>query len=113
MTDIVGSCPDCGECHLTAPDITLMVCDHAPLSYYEFTCPNCHDVVRKPADEHAISLLMSGGVKATMWEVPAEALEPRHGPAIDHDDLLDLVLAMNDGDMLAPTALAELTEARR
>ena len=104
MTTIKASCPTCGEVELTSADITLMVCSHAPLSYYAFHCPTCLDEVRKPADDHVISLLMSGGVKATVWEIPEEALEPKTGPAISYDDLLDLVLALNDEDNLAALA---------
>ena len=60
----VVACPTCGEVELTSADITLMVCSHAPLSYYAFDCPRCSDEIRKPADDHVISLLISGGVKA-------------------------------------------------
>jgi predicted RNA-binding Zn-ribbon protein involved in translation (DUF1610 family) len=104
MTTIKASCPTCGEVELTSADITLMVCSYAPLSYYAFDCPNCLDEVRKPADDHVISLLMSGGVDATVWEIPEEALEVKHGPALGYDDLLDLVLALDGEDLLAQHA---------
>jgi hypothetical protein len=104
VTTIKASCPTCGEVELTSADITLMVCSHAPLSYYAFFCPTCMDEVRKPADDHVISLLMSGGVEATVWEVPDEALEAKVGPALTYDDLLDLVLALDADDMLAAHA---------
>jgi hypothetical protein len=104
VTTIKASCPTCGEVELTSADITLMVCSYAPLSYYAFDCPSCLDEVRKPADDHVISLLMSGGVQATVWEVPEEALEPKLGPSLTYDDLLDLVLALDGDDFLAPRA---------
>ena len=104
MTTIKASCPTCGEVELTSADIALMVCSYAPLSYYAFHCPSCLDEVRKPADDHVISLLMSGGVEATVWEVPEEALEAHTGPAISYDDLLDLVLALESDDFLAAHA---------
>jgi hypothetical protein len=104
MTTIKASCPTCGEVELTSADITLMVCSHAPLSYYAFDCPNCLDEVRKHADDHVISLLMSGGVQATVWEVPEEALEVKFGPSLSYDDLLDFVLALDGDDFLAPHA---------
>ena len=106
MTTIKASCPTCGEVELTSADITLMVCSHAPLSYYAFFCPTCMDEVRKPADDHVISLLMSGGVEATVWEVPEEALEPHAGPALTYDDLLDFVLHLGRADFLAAAATA-------
>jgi hypothetical protein len=104
MTTIKASCPSCGEVELTPADVSLMVCSHAPLSYYAFTCPGCTDEVRKPADDHVVSLLVSGGVPATVWDVPAEALEPRTGPALTYDDLLDLALKLAGTDLLAPVA---------
>jgi hypothetical protein len=104
MTTIKASCPSCGEIELTPADVSLMVCSHAPLSYYAFTCPGCSDEVRKPADDHVVSLLVSGGVPATVWDVPAEALEPRTGPALTYDDLLDLALRLESTDLLAPVA---------
>lgn len=104
MTTIKASCPTCSEVELTSADITLRVCNYAPLSYYAFTCPTCREHVRKPADDHIVSLLMSGGVRAQVWEVPAEALEPKSGPAISYDDLLDFVLQLGRADMLAALA---------
>lgn len=106
MTTIKASCPDCGDVELTSADVTLRVCNHAPLSYYSFTCPTCQDVVRKPADDHIVSLLMSGGVRAEVWEVPAEALETKAGPSLSYDDLLDFVLHLGRDDLLAARATA-------
>jgi hypothetical protein len=104
MTTIKASCPTCGEVELTSRDVALMVCNHAALSYYAFECPSCTDEVRKPADEHVISLLLSGGVPAQVWEVPAEVLEPKPGPAITYDDLLDFVLLLENEDLVAAAA---------
>jgi predicted RNA-binding Zn-ribbon protein involved in translation (DUF1610 family) len=104
MTTIKASCPSCGEVELTPADVSLVVCSHAPLSYYSFSCPGCTEQVRKPADDHVVSLLVSGGVPATVWEVPAEALEPRTGPALTYDDLLDLAIQLAETDLLAPVA---------
>jgi hypothetical protein len=104
VTTIKASCPACGEVELTSDDIRLRVCSHGPLSYYSFTCPECNDLVRKPADDHIVSLLMSGGVRAEVWEVPAEALEPKGGPELTYDDLLDFVLQLGRDDMLAARA---------
>lgn len=96
MTTIKASCPMCGEVDLTSPDVTLMVCNHKPLSYYCFRCPKCSHEVRKPADDHIVSLLLSGGVQAKVWEVPAEVLEEKPGPPLNYDDLLDFCLALDE-----------------
>jgi hypothetical protein len=104
VTTIKASCPACGEVELTNADVRLRVCSHASLSYYAFDCPGCHDEVRKPADDHVISLLMSGGVKAEVWDVPAEALEPKTGALLSYDDLLDFALQLQGDDFLAGIA---------
>jgi hypothetical protein len=104
VTTIKASCPSCGEVELSNDDIRLRVCSHGPLSYYSFTCPECAELVRKPADDHIVSLLMSGGVQAEVWEVPAEALEPKSGAELTYDDLLDFVLQLGRDDMLAARA---------
>jgi hypothetical protein len=104
VTTIKASCPTCGEVELTSEDISLMVCNQASLSYYAFTCPSCYDEVRKPADDHVVSLLMSGGVHPTVWELPAEALEAKVGPALTYDDLLDFALLIATDDLLAALA---------
>lgn len=101
---INARCEDCGEVELTVPDVTLMVCSHAPLSYYEFTCPSCQSHVRKLADDHVIGLLVKGGVKPVVWDVPAEVLEPKSGPILTRDDLLDFHLELDRTDMLASFA---------
>ena len=106
MTTIKASCPSCGEVELTAADVRLMVCSHAPLSYYAFTCPGCADQVRKPADEHVVSLLLSGGVAAEVWDLPGEVLEAKDGPRLTYDDLLDFALQLGSSDFLAAAAEA-------
>lgn len=104
MTTIKASCPSCGEVELTSDEVTLRVCNQAALSYYAFLCPTCDEEVRKPADSHVVSLLMSGGVRAETFEVPAEALEAKSGPALGYDDLLDFALQLEREDLLASFA---------
>lgn len=83
MTIIKASCPCCGELELTPADVGLFVCGNCPeLSCYVFECSNCHDSVRKPADDHVISLLLSGGVPAHVWDA-------HEGPRFTWDDLLE------------------------
>ena len=94
MTTIKATCPLCGEVELTAEEVRLVVCSLPDRSYYAFDCRTCIDEVRKPADKNIVSLLISGGVTATRWRIPAEALEDRTGPAITYDDLLDFALQL-------------------
>ena len=104
MTTIKATCPTCGEVELTPADVSLRVCSYAPLSYYAFTCLTCLEEVRKPADEQVVALLVSGGVPAQVWELPAEALEEHTGPRLSYDDLLDFALQLGTTDLLAGLA---------
>ena len=108
MTTIKASCPTCGEVELTPADVSLMVCSHAPLSYYAFCCPTCREQIRKPADDHVVSLLVSGGVPASVWDLPGEALELHDGPRLSYDDLLDFALHLGATDLLAAAAGASV-----
>ena len=105
-TTIKASCPGCGEVELTPDDVSLMVCSTPALSYYAFDCPTCVTEVRKPADDHVVALLVSGGVPAQVWDLPAEALEVKAGPALSYDDLLDFALHLGSTDLLASLAVA-------
>ena len=109
MTTIKASCPTCGEVELTPPDVSLMVCAQPGLSYYAFDCPTCGHEVRKPADDNVVALLVSGGVPATVWELPAEALEVKKGPDLTYDDLLDFALHLGTTDLLSALADAPVT----
>lgn len=88
MTTIKASCPACGEVDLTADDILLRIGTNNDGNTYGFSCPDCGDYIQKPADERVVRLLLSGGVMPTVMHVPAEALELRTGPPINHDDIL-------------------------
>lgn len=90
MVTIKATCPGCGEVNLTADDIVLRIgaAQAGTANSYCFSCPGCAQFVQKPADERVVRLLLSGGVTPLMMNVPAEALEPRQGPPITHDDLL-------------------------
>ncbi len=106
MTTIKASCPVCGDVDLTPAQVTLVVCSRLEWSYYAFTCTTCKDEIRKPADDEIISLLIAGGVDPTMWEIPAEVLEDHSGPAINYDDVLDFVLALDRVDDFAAALAA-------
>jgi hypothetical protein len=98
VTTIKATCPACGEVELKPDDIELRVCTHAPASYYVFGCPMCRDAIQKPADDRVIQLLISGGVRALVWELPGEVLEVHDGPPLTHDDLLDFHLLLERPD---------------
>jgi predicted RNA-binding Zn-ribbon protein involved in translation (DUF1610 family) len=97
MTTIKATCPSCGEVDLLAEDVLLRIGGNQSANTYGFSCPSCTDFVEKPADERVVRLLLSGGVMPVLVHVPAEALEQRVGPPINHDDLLAFH-EMLDGD---------------
>jgi hypothetical protein len=97
-TRIRATCPGCGEVELTPPDVELRVCQQEQHSFYAFVCPECYQTVTKPADRRVVRLLTSGGVPAQPWDPPSEILEPRTGPRLTWDDLLDLHLELESPD---------------
>jgi len=104
MTTIKASCPVCGDVELTAEQMRLVVCTRSEWSYYGFMCPTCEDEVRKPADDEIVTLLMSGGVAATPWHIPAEAMEEHQGGVISYDEILDFALWLDEHDLVALAA---------
>ena len=101
MTTIKASCPTCGDVELTPTQLRLVVANVSERSFYAFHCAKCTSEVRKPADEEIVALLVSGGVRAERWQIPAEALEVRLGGTISYDDVLDFALALTKVDALA------------
>jgi hypothetical protein len=101
VTTIKTSCPVCGDVELTPAQMRLVVCSRTEWSYYAFACTTCRDEIRKPADEEIVALLVSGGVVAEHWVIPAEALEDHAGASITYDDVLDFALELDQVDLLA------------
>lgn len=109
MTRIRAKCPQCGEVDLRPHDIQLeivrtFVGEVADGSNYRFLCPDCQEIVTKPADERIARLLATGGVPITVsGDELIDRLANEHpefppdGPAFTHDDLLDFHLLL-EGD---------------
>jgi hypothetical protein len=98
MTTIKATCPECGEVDLTADDILLRIGAGDGSNTYGFSCPTCGAFVQKPADDRVIRLLLSGGVMPVLMHIPAEALEPKSGPPISHNDLIEFHLLLEQED---------------
>ncbi|HVN13522.1 MAG TPA: hypothetical protein VMT69_15625 [Kineosporiaceae bacterium] len=109
MTTIKASCPTCGDVELTAHQVRLVVCSVRAWSYYAFTCASCLAEIRKPAGRDVVALLISGGVLAEPWAVPAEALEKHDGPVLEYDDVLDFALWLDRADLVAAAAARQST----
>jgi hypothetical protein len=89
MATIRATCSDCGDVELTTADVRVRVCLDDNSGSYQFRCPFCEMSVVKPAEPRIVDLLAASGVEVVMWRLPAELYEPRFGPRINHDDLLD------------------------
>lgn len=116
VATIRASCPTCGDVELTTRDVSVQVCSTNNQGSYAFRCPHCRLAVSKPAEARIVDLLVSSGVRLTVWHMPAELEEPRgEGAPITYDDLLEFhFLLQQDGwlDRLvasAPEGYEELT----
>jgi hypothetical protein len=89
VATIRASCPTCGDVELTSADVTALVCSTTNEGSYAFRCPTCEIVVTKPAEAKVVDLLVSTGVRLSVWQLPAELSEPKSGPPISYDDLLE------------------------
>jgi len=98
MTTIRANCPTCGDVQLEPCDLVVRVCADDDRGAYLFTCPLCAFTVTKDATPQIVELLVSSGVERRTWRLPAELSEPRDGPTLTPDDLLDFHLGMQDPD---------------
>jgi hypothetical protein len=89
VATIRASCPTCGDVELTSGDVTVLVCATNNASSYAFQCPACDVAITKPAEPRVVDLLVSTGVRLSVWQLPAELEERHSGPPISYDDLLE------------------------
>ncbi|MEZ5116713.1 MAG: hypothetical protein R2737_10635 [Candidatus Nanopelagicales bacterium] len=108
MTTIKATCPLCGDVDLAPRDVRVVDALTAGWASYEFTCPQCQELVHKGADAEVVQLLAGAGVRVDHLDIPAEALEPHDGPPIGYDDVLDFVLHLGIVDALASVVAAEI-----
>ena len=102
MTTIKTSCPVCG-------DVELDPGADAPGGVHALGMVLLLLQLRRPArtrsrsrlTSEVVTLLVSGGVVAEHWVIPAEALEEHAGSAITYDDVLDFALGLDRVDLLA------------
>ncbi len=98
MTIIKASCATCGDVELSPEAVRLVVSSVADRSFYAFTCPSCHERIRKDATSEVVRLLTAGGLRAERVQVPAEALEDHPITAMTWDDVLDFGSALDGCD---------------
>lgn len=98
MATIRANCTTCGDIELTSADLSVRVCRDDNSAVYRFRCPGCAWIEVKEAQPNVVEVLVNAGVALETWERPVELYEPRSGPPISHDDLLDFhrLLATSD-----------------
>jgi hypothetical protein len=98
MTAVEATCAECGVVWLSPWDIVVRVCvDLQSSASYTFHCPECGLLAAKPANDHMVDFLTSIGASLEAWYLPDELREPRpDGAPINHDDLLDFHLLLQD-----------------
>jgi hypothetical protein len=89
VATIRASCPECGDVELTTRDVSVQVCSSNNEGSYSFLCPHCRLAVSKPAEPRIVDLLVSSGVRLSVWHLPAELEETHEGAPINYDDLLE------------------------
>ena len=100
VATIRASCPTCGDVELTTRDVTVQVCSNNNQGSYSFLCPQCLLAVSKPAEARIVDLLVSSGVRLTVWHLPAELEEAREGDPITYDDLLEFHFLLQQDDWM-------------
>lgn len=105
MALIRATCSDCGDVELRSRDLKVRTSIETGDSTYIFRCPVCRMIEVRPAESHVVDVLLAAGVRQDHWTAPAELDEPRHGPCIDHDDVLDFHQLLNTPDWFERLAL--------
>src|SRR3989440_9095453 len=100
VATIRASCPTCGDVELTTRDVSVQVCSSNNEGSYSFLCPHCRLAVSKPAEPRIVDLLVSSGVRLSVWHLPAELDESHEGAPISYDDLLEFHYAIQQDGWL-------------
>jgi hypothetical protein len=77
--------------------VQVQFCVTTASATYSFVCPVCQLIVNKEANDGIVESLTKAGARLMAWSLPAELNEPKIGPRINHDDLLEFHLAL-EGD---------------
>lgn len=100
VATIRASCPTCGDVELTTGDVRVLLCSTTNEGSYAFRCPACRLAVSKPAEARVVDVLVSSGVRLSVWHMPAELGEVKTGEPINYDDLLAFHEELQQDDWL-------------
>lgn len=99
-----ATCPTCGDVEVTVEQVQVQICVSTAVATYSFQCPVCAFMVNKEANDTVVESLTSAGSRLIAWTLPAELDEPKLGPRISHDDLLEFHLALESDSWHAELA---------
>lgn len=105
MTTIHATCKEClrDVKDLRTTAVMMTVYDSDPTGeqgYYSFFCPLCTEESKTPLSSDLINLLSSAGVRTNVVHVPEEFLEPKGGPVISPDDILDFCIKLYELEVI-------------
>jgi hypothetical protein len=83
------TCPDCGDIELMTGEIMVRFNVDTNEGQYVFGCPKCLGVQVKWCEPRILELLETAGCQVIRWRLPSELFEPKQGPPICDDDLID------------------------
>jgi hypothetical protein len=100
VTTIRATCPTCGDVDLPASDVTALWCSTTETPSYAFRCPACRLAVARPTSRHVLDVLVSAGVRLSVWTMPAELDERPDCPPISLDELRRFAAALAEDGWL-------------
>ena len=118
MPTIRTRCPTCRQ-HVTfaAGRCALLSGPDGNSVAYAFVCPDCGEPIVRPADERITEMLLAGGVSQHGVEEQPGRLphpeEPRPGPPLTRDDLLDFHLLLASADSFEGCCRKQEQQSRR
>ena len=68
MTTIRTTCTFCGDVELIPTELSLELTATRGTGNYLFSCPDCGDEQRRPANHHVVSILLATGVEYEVLE---------------------------------------------
>lgn len=83
---------------LSVDEVQVQMCVTTAEATYSFLCPVCSFIVNKEANDAVVESLTAAGSKLVAWTMPAELNEPKTGPRITHDDILEFHVALETED---------------
>ncbi|MEE9297613.1 MAG: hypothetical protein V3V29_01065 [Acidimicrobiia bacterium] len=75
MTTIRTTCAVCGDVELIPTELSLELTAVSGTGTYVFSCPECGDTQRRPANHRVVSILLATGVAYEVLESPGPITE--------------------------------------